>query len=104
LTLNGLNFLILFMMLYQTIISFLMASYFPLLAKLFPTHIRYTGIAACYNITYSMMGCAPLLITALINSHHTPSIGIWFLILCSFISAGATFIISRFSRLVRLSS
>lgn len=83
---NGLIGLLLFTTLYQTIISFLMVSVLPILASLFPTHVRYTGIAACYNITYSLMGCAPLIITLLLEVTHTPSIGIWFLLATSAIT------------------
>lgn len=72
--------LILFMVLYQTVIAFLMVSYFPLLATVFPTEVRYTGIAACYNISYSIMGCVPIVITVLIKFTESSATAIWFLI------------------------
>lgn len=55
--------LIALMLFYQTMIGLISAGYFPLLASLFPTAVRYTGIAICYNLTYSCMGCLPLLLS-----------------------------------------
>ncbi len=87
--------LIAFMLIYQTVIALLTVCYFPLLAALFPTKVRYTGIAACYNITYAMMGAAPILITALIQYTNAPGSGIWFLIVCALISAGSCLLLAR---------
>lgn len=70
--------LVLFLMIYQTFISFVMVTYFPLLSETFPTPVRYTGVAACYNITYSIMGCMPIIITAMTASFH--NFALWFLI------------------------
>ena len=87
LKLGGLAVLIIFMMLYQTVISFIMTSYFALLAETFPTPVRYTGIALCYNVAYSLMGCAPMVITGLIEWTRFPSLGVWFLIGFALLSA-----------------
>lgn len=87
LKLGGLPVLIIFMMLYQTVLSFIMTSYFALLAETFPTPVRYTGIALCYNVAYSLMGCAPMVITGLIEWTHLPSLGVWFLIGFALLSA-----------------
>ncbi|MBA3603030.1 MAG: MFS transporter [Parachlamydiaceae bacterium] len=56
----------LFMVLHQIFIALVSVCYFPLLAASFPTRVRYTGIAACYNITYSFMATLPILLTGLI--------------------------------------
>ncbi len=79
--------LILFMILYQTVISFLMVCYFPLLAAIFSTKVRYTGIASCYNVTYSIMGFLPVVLTALIKFTHSPLNAVWFLIAGAMVSA-----------------
>lgn len=76
---------------YQTINAFLITSYLPTLAELFPTEVRYTGIGACYNLTYSIMGCLPLVLTALIKGHGSPTIVVWILIGNALISLGAGF-------------
>ncbi|MBF8263563.1 MAG: hypothetical protein HW387_1228 [Parachlamydiales bacterium] len=86
LTFGGMGALTIFMMVYQTAISFLMASYFPLLAAGFPVQVRYTGIALCYNFVYAIMGSAPIAITFLIEKTNTPTAAIWFLIACAAIS------------------
>jgi MHS family proline/betaine transporter-like MFS transporter len=51
--------LILFFILYQTIVAALMAGYMPTMVRLFPTTVRQTGISFCYNITYALMGLIP---------------------------------------------
>lgn len=60
------SLLILFMMLHQLFIAFFSACYFPMMVELFPTEVRYTGIAICYNITYAAMGALPAGLTALL--------------------------------------
>jgi MFS family permease len=60
------SLLILFMMLHQLFIAFFSACYFPMMVDLFPTEVRYSGIAICYNITYAAMGALPAGLTALL--------------------------------------
>jgi MFS family permease len=93
--LESFSSLVLFMILYQTTISLLTVSFFPLLADIFPTEARYTGIAMCYNITYSIMGCAPILITALIKYTDSPSAGRWFLLSSACISIVSTMLLAK---------
>lgn len=87
--------LVVFMLLYQTLLSLLTVSFSPLLANLFPTQVRYTGIAACYNMAYSLMGMAPMAITALIEATGSASFGIWLLIFGASISLISTLIQRR---------
>lgn len=61
LSLKSIVALICFMLIYQTILSFLSSSYLVLLSDLFHTRVRYTGIGLCYNAAYSLMSCLPLL-------------------------------------------
>lgn len=75
----GQGILVVFMILYQTVISCLTVCFWPLLAELFPTKVRYTGLAVCYNVTYSIMGCLPLVMTWFIQTLHTPQCGLVFL-------------------------
>lgn len=84
-----------FMMLFQTVISFVTVSYFPLLTNVFPAAVRYTGLAACYNITYSIMGFAPTAITALIAWTGTPDAAIWFLTISALTSAVSTMLLFK---------
>lgn len=87
--------LLTFMIIYQTVISFVMVSYFPLLSESFPTFVRYTGVAACYNITYSVMGCAPIVITAMTTLLQSNSFAVWFLIANALLCATATYLLSQ---------
>jgi MFS family permease len=61
--------LILFMLLYQTLISALAASYPSMLAEFFVTKIRYSAIAATYNFSYTVAAFFPMLVSILLN--HT---------------------------------
>lgn len=56
--------LFLFILIYQTFVSGLASSYLPLLAESFPTSVRFTGSAVCYNIVFSLAGFTPALINA----------------------------------------
>lgn len=59
--------LIFFMLLYQTFLAAAMSSFFPLMSRLLPTSVRYTGLAACYNIAFSLSACVPAILTYLLN-------------------------------------
>jgi len=72
--------LLLFTLLYQGFIALISVSYFPQLISLFPTQLRYTGIGASYNMTYSMMSMLPFLLTVLIHVTHSVYSPIWVLI------------------------
>lgn len=79
--------LLIFMILYQTVIACLSSCYYPILASLFPTRMRYTAIGACYNISYSCMAILPLLLTTLINYAATPVSLNWVLMVFALLSA-----------------
>ncbi|MBY0529771.1 MAG: MFS transporter [Rhabdochlamydiaceae bacterium] len=87
--------LLLFMILYQTVISFLSVSYFALLSSAFSTAVRFTGIALCYNVAYSAMSCSPILITALIFTTNKPASAIWFLIAFALFGMTAAYVLSK---------
>lgn len=93
--------LVLFMLLYQTVIAGLSVGYFPILAAAFPTQVRYTGIAACYNIAYALLGTSPLVLTALIEWTHTAYSAVWFLITLAIISAISCFKLSRYPAVLK---
>lgn len=81
-----------FMMAYQTVIALVTSCYFPLLASLFPTRARFTGIAACYNVAYSAMATLPIVVTALIRYSANPNTFIWVLMSCALVSASCVFL------------
>ncbi|MGZ3633285.1 MAG: MFS transporter, partial [Parachlamydiaceae bacterium] len=70
----------LFLVLYQTLLALVSACYFPLLGDLFPTNVRYTGTATCYNVTYSLMATLPIIFTGLIFYHRTVFAPVWVLL------------------------
>jgi MFS family permease len=64
--------LILFMLLYQTLIAALAASYPSILAEFFVTKIRYSAIAVTYNFSYTVAAFFPMLVSVLISDHNRP--------------------------------
>lgn len=54
--------LFVFSMLYHLLILFLAASYPAMIARIFPTKVRYSGVALAYLGAYSIAGLAPLII------------------------------------------
>jgi predicted MFS family arabinose efflux permease len=54
-----------FALLWQVATSLTVGSYMPILAGLFPTPVRYTGVACCYNGAFMLAGAAPMLFAAL---------------------------------------
>ncbi len=105
LSLNNLAALIAFTIIYQTIICFIFVSYLALLSLSFPTEVRYTGIALCYNIAYSLMGCLPVVVTALIQQTNSPQLGIWILIFFAMSSGiGCLFFLQRTQEKIKKAS
>ncbi len=65
---HTLSALYIFMLLYQTVMSLTLACYSPMLAELFPTAVRFTGVSICYNIAFLIGSFTPFFIT-LISAH-----------------------------------
>jgi MFS family permease len=66
--------LLVFMLIYQTFVAVLAVCYMTMLANYFPASVRYSGIAMCYNVVFSLVGLMPLLLTLLIHIFHGVSI------------------------------
>lgn len=81
---RGSVFLLLFFLGFQTLIVGLISAYFPILVSLFPPHIRFTGVALCYNVTYAFISLLPALLTAFFE--YPPTLLIGTIIGLSFIS------------------
>jgi MFS family permease len=62
--LHGASFsnLILFIMIYQTFISLYTVCYYPIISENFPTEVRYSGVAICYNVVYAFTSLVPMLV------------------------------------------
>lgn len=71
LSLQSMSSLIIFMLTHQLFIALISSSYYSFMIKAFPTRIRYTGIAICYNLCFGLMGSFPGLLTFLSSYFHT---------------------------------
>lgn len=68
------------MLLASTFFAFAAGSYGALLPELFPTSVRYTGVAICYNISFAFFGgTTPLIATYLIKITNYPLIPAYYL-------------------------
>lgn len=83
--------LLMFMLIYETFVSVLAACYFPLLAELFPTNIRYTGVAVSYNLIYSLAGLVPMTLSFLLTFRTNPIHIVWFFVGLALISIFSAF-------------
>lgn len=64
--------LITFQVIQQVYIALFSSCFFPILIRIFPPEIRYTGIALCYNLTWAIIATLPMGYTALLNYYGTP--------------------------------
>lgn len=81
--------LLTFMIVYQTFIASASSCYFPIIAALFPVNVRYTGIAVCYNLAYSLMATLPLILSLLSGYNEFSVSFIWVFLLCALPALGA---------------
>jgi MHS family proline/betaine transporter-like MFS transporter len=68
--------LLVFMLLYQLIVAVMASSYFVMLAENFPTKVRFTGIAFCYNVAYALAALIPLAVEYLYKTSQNKTSGI----------------------------
>ncbi|KOC95132.1 prop, partial [Winslowiella iniecta] len=58
-----------------------------MLAEMFPTRVRYTGLGLAYSLSNAVFsGCAGLIITALIKQTGNINIPAWYVVIISLIS------------------
>lgn len=78
-------YLVISLCLYQSIISNLTITTFPLMAEIFPTKARMTLISLCYNLTYLLISFTPLFITNFATNFNSAFV-LWgiVVILCLF--------------------
>lgn len=78
--------LIVALLLYQTTIGAMASCYPLLLARLFPTRIRYSGTALSYNIAFTLAGASPMIIAGLLNYRPQPSTTLFYFITIALLS------------------
>lgn len=67
-----------FMLLYQVFIAATATCYIPLSAELFPTPVRYTGLALCYNAASLISSLTPLFTNSIAHTFGPTSVAIFF--------------------------
>ncbi len=74
--------LLLFMLGYQLIISAMAGCYYPLLSELFPTNVRYSGVAVAYNFTYAAASFTPIAVSFIFKTfNNIYSISAFFIVI-----------------------
>ncbi len=72
--------------------SLVNGSFACLLTDLFPTRIRFSGVALGFNVAFTLFsGTSPLIATSLIRDLGTPVAPAVVMVLCAVLTAGATF-------------
>jgi MFS family permease len=79
-----------FIVIYEILISAMAACYPPMLADLFPTAVRYTGVGICYNVTYALAAFVPMLATLVLHHFNNPMAVAWLLAVFGALSFVAT--------------
>ncbi len=95
--------LVIFLINIQLWISVFFTSHMPLLSSIFPTKIRYTGIALSYNIAFLLASFIPSITTYMLSAQTQPSSKygvITFFIIAAAISAISLFLIHKPDRKV----
>lgn len=81
--------LLLFVMFYQTLLAALAAGYFATLAENFPTSVRFTGTAFCYNFAHVIASLTPMMALALYQRTSGVTTAAWiFIIFAAIMLAG----------------
>jgi MFS family permease len=90
--------LLIFNLLYQTLIAGLAACYVPILTELFPTQTRFTGFALTYNLAFSIAAFIPMLLIWLAGVTHYPLIVAWFFVIFACIPIIGSLLIKDMTR------
>ena len=66
-------------------------------ADLFPTRIRFSGVALSYNLSFTVFsGLAPVTATLLASSSDVPANAAWYMIACGLLSVGAALVMHKY--------
>ena len=88
--LQNINWVILSYVLFSILFCFIPGTYSAMLAMLFPTSVRYSGIELCYNLAYAIVGgLSPVICTLLIhwfNSAMAPAAYLICVAVCAWIA------------------
>jgi MFS family permease len=90
--------LLIFMLLYQTIVAAMAACYFAMLAENFPTQVRYTGVALCYNVAYAVAALIPLLVNYIYKITHNTTYISWLFVIVAAITMICALLIQSHTR------
>lgn len=73
----------LFILIYQLIVIFLECCYLAILVEIFPTAVRYSGVAVCLNFAFAMASATPFVITKIALHYGTNYVYLLFVLLAS---------------------
>ena len=77
--------------------GFTNGSFACLLTDLFPTRIRFTGVALVFNISFTIFsGTAPLVATTMIRSMGTPTAPAWLMVGCAMLALVGSLWVERY--------
>lgn len=95
-SLHNLYWVIASLAIFSIIFGLIPSSYSAMLCRLFPTPIRYTGIAMSYNFAYAIFGgLSPVICTVAINYFETPLAPAFYFIAVSLLASGVCWLGGR---------
>ncbi len=86
--------LAIFILLYQAFIAALATCYMTTLPEIFPTSVRFTGVAICYNLAYTIASLTPLVLTEIARTSGGPHFTFLFFSLLAITTMIAAFYIN----------
>ena len=95
---NSLFALVVFIFSIQTIISMAAASHFTMIAENFPTKLRCTGIAFCYNIAYVIAASTPSIFNYILKRFHNVSYAVYALMVVAVLTLVSAYLIKDSTR------
>jgi MFS family permease len=82
--------------------SFYSGSFAAIAADLFPTRIRFSGIAVVLNVSFSLFsGIAPLVATTLVKATGSPASAGWYMAGCAGLTLIASLFVHRYDGMLK---
>jgi MHS family proline/betaine transporter-like MFS transporter len=82
--------------------SFYSGSFAAIAADLFPTRVRFSGIAVVLNVSFSLFsGVAPLVATTLVKASGSPAAAGWYMVGCAALTLIASLFVHRYDGMLK---
>lgn len=93
LTMQSITWVIISYLVFSMITAYIPSSYSAILSSLFPTQVRYSGVALSYNVAFAMFGgLSPVICTILIHTFHSVLAPAYYIIFVTMLAMTACYV------------